>query len=254
MRTAVGLFDVTHMGDIQLRGPGSLAAIQHISMNDASKLAIGQAHYSAMLYPNGTFVDDVVVHKLSDNDYLIVINAGTREKDIQWVRQKSATCPGVHITDLLRLLHPARHPGPTRRRDAAEADQRRPDGDQELLVHLGPRSADCAIHADRPHRLHRRGRLRDLHPLRRGHQRARVERGARGGPGVRHHALRPGRAQHAAPGVGDGALRPRDLRRASTSSRPVWAATRKLDKGPASSVATRCSPFRRPERRVRSAN
>ncbi|HTA87824.1 MAG TPA: glycine cleavage system aminomethyltransferase GcvT [Silvibacterium sp.] len=86
VRTSVGLFDVSHMGDIQLRGPGSLDAVQHISMNDASKLREGQAHYSAMLYPQGTFVDDVIVHKLSDNDYLIVINAGTREKDFHWVK------------------------------------------------------------------------------------------------------------------------------------------------------------------------
>jgi aminomethyltransferase len=86
VRTGVGLFDVSHMGDIQLRGPESLAAVQHISMNDASKLQVGQAHYSAMLYPEGTFVDDVIVHKFSDNDYLIVINAGTREKDFQWVK------------------------------------------------------------------------------------------------------------------------------------------------------------------------
>ncbi len=86
VRTGVGLFDVSHMGDIQLRGPGSLDAVQHISMNDASKLQEGQAHYSAMLYPQGTFVDDVIVHKLSPNDYLIVINAGTREKDFNWVK------------------------------------------------------------------------------------------------------------------------------------------------------------------------
>src|SRR5271168_1101025 len=99
VRTAVGVFDVSHMGDIQLRGPGSLAAIQQLCMNDASKLAVGQAHYSAMLYPNGTFVDDVVIHKLSDNDYLIVINAGTREKDIQWVRQTIGHLPGVHVND-----------------------------------------------------------------------------------------------------------------------------------------------------------
>jgi aminomethyltransferase len=99
VRTAVGVFDVSHMGDIQLRGPGSLAAVQHLCMNDASKLAVGQAHYSAMLYPNGTFVDDVVVHKLSDNDYLIVINAGTREKDVQWVRKTIGHMPGVHIND-----------------------------------------------------------------------------------------------------------------------------------------------------------
>ena len=99
VRTGVGVFDVSHMGDIQLRGPGSLAAIQKLCMNDASKLQVGQAQYSAMLYPNGTFVDDVVVHKLSDNDYLIVINAGTREKDVQWVRGVIGGMPGVHMND-----------------------------------------------------------------------------------------------------------------------------------------------------------
>jgi aminomethyltransferase len=99
VRTAVGLFDVSHMGDIQFRGPGSLSAIQALSMNDASKLAVGQAQYSAMLYPQGTFVDDVLVHKFSDNDYLLVINAGTREKDYQWIRSQVGSFAGVHISD-----------------------------------------------------------------------------------------------------------------------------------------------------------
>ena len=87
VRTAVGVFDVSHMGDILIRGPQALAAVQHISMNDASKLQVGQAHYSALLYPEGTFVDDVIVHKLGENDYLLVINAGTREKDYGWVKK-----------------------------------------------------------------------------------------------------------------------------------------------------------------------
>jgi len=99
VRTGAGLFDVSHMGDIQLRGPGSLAAVQHLCMNDASKLQAGQAQYSAMLTPDGTFVDDVVVHKLSDNDYLIVINAGTREKDVAWVRSQIGAMPSIHISD-----------------------------------------------------------------------------------------------------------------------------------------------------------
>jgi aminomethyltransferase len=87
VRTSVGLFDVSHMGDILLRGPDALAATQWISMNDASKLQEGQAHYSALLYPEGGFVDDVIVHKLGNNDYLLVINAGTREKDYSWVKK-----------------------------------------------------------------------------------------------------------------------------------------------------------------------
>ena len=87
VRTGVGMFDVSHMGDILIRGPQALDAVQWISMNDASKLQEGQAHYSALLYPEGTFVDDVIVHKMGPNDYLLVINAGTREKDHSWVRK-----------------------------------------------------------------------------------------------------------------------------------------------------------------------
>jgi len=100
VRTGVGIFDVSHMGDIQLRGPNSLAAVQKLLMNDASRLQTGQAHYSAMLYPNGTFVDDVVLHKLGENDFLIVINAGTREKDVQWVRKTIGAMSGLHIMDV----------------------------------------------------------------------------------------------------------------------------------------------------------
>lgn len=98
VRTGVGLFDVSHMGDIQLRGPGSLDAVQHISMNDAGRLQVGQAQYSALLYPQGTFVDDVIVHKFSPNDYLLVINAGTREKDYNWVRSNTRGFD-CHVSD-----------------------------------------------------------------------------------------------------------------------------------------------------------
>jgi aminomethyltransferase len=105
VRAGVGVFDVSHMGDIRIRSGrtagGALAAVQHVSMNDASKLAIGQAHYSAMLYPEGTFVDDVIVHRLGEDDYLLVINAGTREKDINWVREntKSFDCIVEDLSD-----------------------------------------------------------------------------------------------------------------------------------------------------------
>jgi len=111
VRTGVGVFDVSHMGDIQLRGPNSLAAVQRISMNDASKLKEGQAQYSALLYPNGTFVDDVIVHKFSDNDYLLVINAGTREKDVNWVRQ-NVRMHGAHVSDYSDLYTQLAMQGP----------------------------------------------------------------------------------------------------------------------------------------------
>jgi aminomethyltransferase len=110
VRTGVGVFDVSHMGDIRIHGGakpgGALAAVQHISMNDASKLAIGQAHYSAMLYPEGTFVDDVIVHRMGEDDYLLVINAGTREKDIRWVREntKNFDCVVEDLSDAYTQL------------------------------------------------------------------------------------------------------------------------------------------------------
>lgn len=110
VRASVGVFDVSHMGDIRIRSGGkpgaALAAIQHISMNDASKLSIGQAHYSAMLYPEGTFVDDVIVHRLGEDDFLLVINAGTREKDIHWVREnmKSFDCVVEDLSDAYTQL------------------------------------------------------------------------------------------------------------------------------------------------------
>ena len=99
VRTGVGLFDVSHMGEIQFRGPGALAAVQHITMNDASRLKDGQAHYSALLTPAGTFVDDILVHRLGENDYLLVANAGTKDKDFAWIRKQVGTWPGIHIND-----------------------------------------------------------------------------------------------------------------------------------------------------------
>src|ERR1700683_5353225 len=105
VRTGAGVFDVSHMGDIRLAGREALAAVQHISMNDASRLAIGQAQYSALLYPQGTFVDDVIVHRLGEDEYLLVINAGSREKDFNWVRDnvrdntRQFDCKVEHLSD-----------------------------------------------------------------------------------------------------------------------------------------------------------
>ena len=99
VRTAVGLFDVSHMGEIQFRGPGALDAVQQITMNDAARLADGQAHYSALLTPEGTFVDDILVHRLGANDYLLVVNAGTKDKDLAWIRGQVGGRPGAHIND-----------------------------------------------------------------------------------------------------------------------------------------------------------
>ena len=101
VRNSVGLFDVSHMGDIRLHGPQALEAVQHMTFNDASRLAVNQAQYSALLYPAGTFVDDVIVHRLAPDDFLLVINAGTREKDFNWVRDaaQSFDCAVENLSD-----------------------------------------------------------------------------------------------------------------------------------------------------------
>ena len=98
VRTRVGLFDVSHMGEIQLRGPEALDAVQYVSMNDASRLQDGQAQYSALLTPEGTFVDDILVYRFSPNDYLLVVNAGTRPKDFAWIKQHAQRFH-CHVSD-----------------------------------------------------------------------------------------------------------------------------------------------------------
>jgi len=99
VRTSVGLFDVSHMGEIWFRGPGALAAVQHVTMNDASRLKDGQAHYSALLTPQGCFVDDLLVHRDNENNYLLVVNAGNKDKDYAWIMANAGSMPDVRITD-----------------------------------------------------------------------------------------------------------------------------------------------------------
>ncbi|MGD0802313.1 MAG: glycine cleavage system aminomethyltransferase GcvT [Terracidiphilus sp.] len=100
VRTAVGLFDVSHMGEIRFRGPAALAAIQHLTMNDASRLKDGQAHYTALLTEQGTFVDDILVHRIGANDYLLVVNAGTKEKDYAWIRWQMDRWPSSSLVQV----------------------------------------------------------------------------------------------------------------------------------------------------------
>jgi aminomethyltransferase len=112
VRTGVGLFDVSHMGEIQFRGTGALAAVQHITMNDASRLKDGQAQYSALLTPEGTYVDDILVHRLSENDYLLVVNAGTTETDFDWIRRQIIGWPSLHYSDYSRFYSQIAVQGP----------------------------------------------------------------------------------------------------------------------------------------------
>lgn len=85
VRTAAGMFDVSHMGEILITGPYALDAIQHLTVNDPSKLVPGKAQYSAMCYENGSIVDDLLVYMLCENKYLLVVNASNKDKDLNWM-------------------------------------------------------------------------------------------------------------------------------------------------------------------------
>jgi aminomethyltransferase len=86
VRRGVGLFDVSHMGEIEIRGPEAGALADFVTTNHASKLKPGQAHYSGLLYPHGGFVDDILVHKISDEHYFLCVNAANQEKDFDHIR------------------------------------------------------------------------------------------------------------------------------------------------------------------------
>jgi len=85
VRTRAGLFDVSHMGEIEIRGAGALELVQWVTCNDAAKLTIGQAQYSGLMTERGTFVDDLLVHKISDAHYLLCVNAGNQDYDFDHI-------------------------------------------------------------------------------------------------------------------------------------------------------------------------
>jgi aminomethyltransferase len=85
VRNRVGLFDVSHMGEIVIRGLESAKLVDHVSTNNAAKLKVGQAHYSALLYEHGGFVDDILVHKVSDAEWFLCVNASNQQKDFDHI-------------------------------------------------------------------------------------------------------------------------------------------------------------------------
>jgi aminomethyltransferase len=98
VRTRAGLFDVSHMGEIEVKGPNSLSYLQKMMTNDLSKLKTGGAQYTVMCYEHGGTVDDLLVYKLSDDHYLLVVNAANIDKDFRWLQDH--TEPGVIMENL----------------------------------------------------------------------------------------------------------------------------------------------------------
>ncbi|MDZ7268810.1 MAG: glycine cleavage system aminomethyltransferase GcvT [candidate division KSB1 bacterium] len=104
VRRAVGVFDVSHMGEFEFRGPGAPALLQRMTINDVARLAPGQAQYSAMCYPDGGIVDDLIVYRLPDR-YLAVVNAANLRKDWEWLQQEARPEAGmVDVSEQTALL------------------------------------------------------------------------------------------------------------------------------------------------------
>jgi aminomethyltransferase len=99
VRETVGMFDVSHMGEIIVKGPKALDMVQKVTINDASKLAVGQVQYSAMCYEDGGIVDDLLVYRFADH-FLLVVNASNKDKDYEWIlKNKIDGCEVLDVSD-----------------------------------------------------------------------------------------------------------------------------------------------------------
>jgi aminomethyltransferase len=91
VRTSAGIFDVSHMGEIEIEGPAAVALVQKVTTNNAAKLAINQAQYSALTYPEGTFVDDLLVYRLAERHFFLCVNASNTDKDYEYIKSHAST-------------------------------------------------------------------------------------------------------------------------------------------------------------------
>ena len=110
VRTAVGVFDVSHMGEIEIRGPEAARLADFVTTNAVAKLKPGQAHYSGLLYPHGGFVDDILVHKVAADHYFLCVNASNQDKDFEHIARPQPL--RLHRGECRRALRADRHPGP----------------------------------------------------------------------------------------------------------------------------------------------
>lgn len=100
VRRQVGLFDVSHMGEVTVKGPQALEFLQHMMSRDLAPMKDRQVYYTHLLYPNGGVVDDLMVTKLADHDYYLVVNASNKDKDVAWLKEHAAGCPGAAVEDI----------------------------------------------------------------------------------------------------------------------------------------------------------
>jgi len=99
VRARAGLFDVSHMGEIEIAGKNALAAVQRVCCNDASRLAVGQAQYSGLLTPGGTFLDDLIVYRMGPSHFLLVVNASNAARDYAWISEQITSVGDAAVID-----------------------------------------------------------------------------------------------------------------------------------------------------------
>ena len=99
VRTRAGVFDVSHMGEIEVAGKGALEAVQRISSNDAAVLKVGQAHYAGLLTPEGTFIDDMLVYRMAPSHFMLVVNAANTAKDFAWISEQAKVTGDAAVVD-----------------------------------------------------------------------------------------------------------------------------------------------------------
>jgi aminomethyltransferase len=99
VRTGAGLFDVSHMGEVRVKGAGAESFLQRLTPNDVGKLVPGRAHYSGLLTDQGTYVDDILIYRLAADEFLVVVNASNAERDFQWIADAAFGKPQVVVTN-----------------------------------------------------------------------------------------------------------------------------------------------------------
>ena len=157
VRSTAGLFDVSHMGEVFISGPGAFDFVQKISCNDHSKLAVGRAQYTGLMYPQGTFVDDMLVHRMDEDEFLLVVNAANRIKDVAYLHEIAQDEEGVTVEDRSDQWAQIAIQGP----EAAGILQGLTDTDLGDIRYyrFGWGEVSGRRAPDRTHRLYRRGRF-----------------------------------------------------------------------------------------------
>jgi aminomethyltransferase len=138
VRTAAGLFDVSHMGEIEIRGPHALSLLQYVTSNDARRLQDCQAQYSALMLPNGSCIDDCVVHRFAPDHYFLCVNAANTDKDYEWIVKCNTF--GADVRDVSREYAQIALQGPRAREILAKVT----DAPPGTLKYYWFRQAQCA--------------------------------------------------------------------------------------------------------------